>query len=136
MTKLDKIHLAWGLLFVGVFLWSGTHMKAGFPELYHGDDTVRMLYRSAHIYILFSALLNLALAGSGDDLSRGVRGWIQGISSLALMGASVLILVEFLKVSQQVELHRPLVFWGVVLSLVATVFKLGARLVTPRAVRR
>ncbi|MBK8802265.1 MAG: hypothetical protein IPN71_09465 [Fibrobacteres bacterium] len=132
MTKLDKTHLTWGILFVGVFLWSGTQMKVGFPELYHGDDAVRMLYRSAHIYILFSALLNLALAGGGDDLVRGIRGWIQGISSLALMGGSVLFLVEFLQVADRMQPHRPVVFWGVVLSLAGIVFKLGARLARSR----
>lgn len=131
MTKIDKVHLVWGILFVGVFLWSGTHMKAGFPELYHGDHAVRMLYRSAHIYILFSALLNLAHAGAGNELVRGARGWIQGISSLALMGANVLFLAEFLNIPDRMVEHRDLVFWGVVLSLSATVFKLGVRLTGP-----
>jgi len=131
MTKIDNAHLVWGILFLGVFLATGGYMKTGFPGLYHGDDAVRMLYRSAHIYILFSALLNLAHAAGGNKLDRSLRGWIQGVSSVALMGSSVLFLLCFLNETARMELQRPFAFWGVVSTLSATILKLGVRLSIP-----
>jgi hypothetical protein len=47
-------HRAAGFLFVAVFLATGVYMKTQFPDAYHGDPGMRMMIRSAHVYILLS----------------------------------------------------------------------------------
>jgi hypothetical protein len=58
---LRTIHLLVGLIFVAVFLLTGQYMDRYLGHLQTTPDTQRMLYRSTHIYLLWSALLNLTL---------------------------------------------------------------------------
>ena len=57
-----RLHLVVGFTFAAVFAATGAYMRVGFPELHGGDNVVRMMYRSAHVYILLGALLNLGVA--------------------------------------------------------------------------
>lgn len=67
-----------------------------FPDLYAEDETVRYLFRSRHVYILFSSLINILL---GLYLSRsqsplGAR--LQFLGSLLLLAAPLLHIAAFL----------------------------------------
>ncbi len=55
------LHLLFGILGLVAFLFTGQFMDRRLDHLVGMPDGPRALYRSGHIYILFSALLNLLL---------------------------------------------------------------------------
>jgi len=54
-------HLVFGLVVFIVFAVTGSHMRADFPDKEIIPQELRLLMRSRHIYILFSALIHLTL---------------------------------------------------------------------------
>jgi len=55
------VHLIFGILLFFVFTTTGSYMRADFPDKDAIPQELRLLMRSRHIYILFSALIHLAL---------------------------------------------------------------------------
>jgi hypothetical protein len=56
-----RLHLLCGVLGLAIFLATGQYMDRWLNHLDGMPDGPRALYRSGHIYILFSASLNLLL---------------------------------------------------------------------------
>ena len=54
-------HLIFGLVLFIVFTQTGEYMRVDFPDKDAISQELRILMRSRHIYILFSALIHLAL---------------------------------------------------------------------------
>jgi MFS family permease len=117
-SRMAGFHILWALAFVAVFLATGMYMRARFPEMYQGDATMRMLFRSAHIYILFAALANLAI-GSYLTPRSGWRAPLQVCSSLALIAAPVVFTGAFFFEPAPERLDRPISFCGVSLMSAA-----------------
>jgi hypothetical protein len=55
------LHLILGLLLFVVFVTTGKYMRIDFPDKDAISPELRILMRSRHIYILFSALIHLSL---------------------------------------------------------------------------
>src|SRR5262245_29936897 len=92
---LRKVHFAVGLLGVLAFLATGAYMKAGFPDLYAGNEVLRYLYRSNHVYILLASLINVAL---GVHLAPPVPGWratVSLVGSVLALAAPVVLCFAF-----------------------------------------
>ena len=108
-----RFHAVWAGLFVAVFLATGQYMQAAFPNLYEGDETMRMLYRSAHVYILLAAFINGALA---IDLRsrRGARGWFQRVGCALVAASPVIFLLAFFVEPAPGRHDRPFVLCGVI----------------------
>ena len=90
-----RLHLAVGLLTVVAFLITGQFMGHHTPPMAALSDSVRLLFRSRHIYILASGLVNLVL---GLYLQRHTRGWrrvVQAIGSGFLIASPALLIVAF-----------------------------------------
>ena len=88
-----RAHLVVGLGFVAVFISTGIFMRLRFPAAYEGDATMRMLYRSAHIYILLSALMNVvagihmpAPSGRLQRIGSMLLGYYDATSKLRYAG--------------------------------------------------
>ena len=58
---MNWVHLVFGLLLFFIFTTTGSYMRADFPDKDAIPQELRVLMRSRHIYILFSALIHLAL---------------------------------------------------------------------------
>jgi hypothetical protein len=58
---MSLFHLIFGILIFIVFLVTGKFMRVDFPDKEVIPQDLRILMRSRHIYILFSALLHLLL---------------------------------------------------------------------------
>lgn len=125
-----KLHLWWGILFVGVFLATGVYMRVRFPEAHRDDMGMRMMFRSAHVYILLSALLNMVL---GAHLSPAEQGWRRvaerTASALLVASPAVFTAAFFIEPAPQ-RLDRPLALAGLILAV------LGTLLHTASAARR
>ena len=83
------LHKLTGVLTVLIFLGTGAYMRLNGPELFKSDPTVRMMFRSNHIYILMAGLINIGI-GSYFILSQQRRRRI-----LQLIGSTFLLLAPF-----------------------------------------
>ena len=101
-------HLIFGITVVIVFVLTGQYMDRYLQHLEYTPDLQRMLYRSRHIYILLSGLLNL---GIGTYFDYGPRRWrrvLQVIGSLLIVTATVLFILAFIYEPPRASLNTPL----------------------------
>ena len=82
-------HLLVGVLGVLVFLATGLYMRANFPALYAGNETLRYMYRANHVYLLLASLVNIAL---GVYLVVPGTGWK---ARLSRVGSGLVLLAPF-----------------------------------------
>lgn len=101
------------------FLLTGQYMDRVHDHLTGMPDGPRLLYRSAHIYLLFAALLNLLL-GAYLRLAdhRGVR-MLQQSASVVLLTLPVLFTVAFFREPALAGLERPWARPAIYLSVAA-----------------
>lgn len=118
-------HLVLGLALFVVFLITGQYMRADFPDKEAIGQDLRLLMRSRHIYILFSAFVHLAL---GVYLVLRPRFWQRAVQ---IAGSAVLVLsssflvsawyIETYAVGQFSDISRNGIYaalWGIGLHLI------------------
>jgi hypothetical protein len=109
---MKKIHLIFGVAVVIVFLLTGQYMDKHFHHLMGMSDAPRLLYRTRHIFILFSGLLNL---GIGAYFSHRTEVWqraMQLLGSLLIFAASILFVIAFFHEASRGDLRTPLSHYG------------------------
>jgi hypothetical protein len=116
------MHAAAGVLFLLVFLGTGFYMHARFPGAYREDPAIRMMFRSTHIYILFSALINILLGAHSMPPPIRWRRALQTAGSAFLLASPFLFTAAFFIEPQRRDLGRTLTLPGVVLSLAGVLF--------------
>ena len=96
-----------GMVALVGFILTGQYMDRVHDHLTGMPDGPRLLYRSAHIYLLFAALLNLLL-GAYLRLAdhRAVRV-VQQAASVVLLTLPVLFTVAFFREPALAGLERP-----------------------------
>ena len=90
-----RLHFAVGVLTVADFLITGQLMRHHDPPMSALGDAARLLYRSRHIYILASGLVNLML---GIYLRMEAAGWRrtpQAIGSVLVLASAALLTAAF-----------------------------------------
>jgi hypothetical protein len=90
-----RLHLAVGVFTVIVFLITGQLMRHHTPPMVDLSDSVRLMFRSRHIYILAAGLVNLVL---GVYLQRQAGEWrrvVQTAGSAFLIASPALLVVAF-----------------------------------------
>jgi ABC-type Fe3+ transport system permease subunit len=102
-----RAHLLLGLVALAAFLGSGQYMDLAHNHLRGLDDATRLLFRSTHIYLLFAALLNLALGLYLVVEQPGWRRWCQRAGSALVLVAPLLLAVGFLTEPWLSGLDRP-----------------------------
>ena len=90
---MKRFHLIIGLTVVVIFLLTGQYMEYVHNRLL--PDGTRMLYRSRHIYLLLSGLLNLILGIYFVPLPRGWRRTIQIVGTILIVLSPGLLLAGF-----------------------------------------
>ena len=114
MRLLAQSHLIVGVVFFILFLLTGVYMTLNFPELYDGREEVRMMYRSTHIYLLMSALLNLM---AGNYLLRVEQTnflRLKKLASMLIVVTPPLFFAAFFVEPPVYAIERPISFWGVI----------------------
>ena len=107
-----KVHLAFGAVVILTFLLTGQYMDRVHNHLEGMPDGPRMLYRTRHIFILLSGLLNLGVGTylrARLDLWRRVCQWC---GSAMIMVASALFVAGFFYEPTLSDLETPLSHWG------------------------
>jgi hypothetical protein len=92
-----RLHLAIGLAGLVAFLATGAFMRLHHPALVEIDGGTRMLYRSRHVYLLLSGLLNLALGTYSRLSERTWRRGFQSVGSCLVLAAPPLLLAAFVR---------------------------------------
>ena len=122
-----RLHLAVGAAALVAFVLTGQYMDRVHAHLDGMADAPRMLYRSAHIYLLFASLINLLLGvylrAAGDAVGR----LLQLAGSVALLATPVLFAIAFFTEPALDELVRPWARPAIYLSLAGTLAHVVAR---------
>ncbi|HSJ32551.1 MAG TPA: hypothetical protein VK933_14015 [Longimicrobiales bacterium] len=120
------LHLAVGAFGILLFLATGLFMDRRLDHLRGMADAPRALYRSAHIYILFSALLNVTLGGYVRVVRSRPGVILQLAGSFLMVGALALFAYGFFRETPLGDVERPMVrmgivwsFWGALLHAIA-----------------
>jgi hypothetical protein len=93
-NPMRKAHLTAGLLTVLVFLITGQFMRHHQPPMATLSDAARLMFRSRHIYILASGLVNLMLGLYATRMARW-RGVVQIIGSALVAISPMFLMVAF-----------------------------------------
>jgi hypothetical protein len=125
---LRGLHILVGTLGLIAFLETGQFMDRSLDHLAGMPDAPRALYRSAHIYILFAALLHLVLgtyvASAGPRLPR----FVQYLGSVLLVGALACFVHGFYIETPAASVERPVTRTGIELSLAGVLLHVAAGL--------
>jgi hypothetical protein len=114
-----RLHLIVGLLGIVAFLLTGQYMDRVHAHLDGMADGPRMIYRSAHIYLLFASLLNVFLGGYFRSAAQRNGRILQWMASAAILVLPVLFLLAFFREPSVPDLVRPWARPAIYLSLFA-----------------
>jgi hypothetical protein len=127
MQHLRAIHLGLGILGIVAFVLTGQYMGIFLAGLEGMPDGPRLLYRTSHLYLMWSSLLNLTVGYYFAPASGRNAKWVQAFSSALLLLGPPLILTGFFIESPANDLDRVFSSWanyfalgGVILHIVAT----------------
>ena len=118
------LHLIFGILVFIVFVTTGKYMRIDFPDKDIIPQDLRLLMRSRHIYILFSALIHMML---GVYLQMRPQIWrksLQYFGSFLLAVSSGLLLWGFIFETYFTQHFSDISRNGIYLSLAGVGFHL------------
>ncbi len=119
MKLLKKLHFYLGILLILVFILTGQYMHHFHSHLENMSDGPRMLYRSAHIYIFLSSLLNIMFGVYLIKFNQHHKIIIQYITSIIILISPFLLLIGFFLEPQLLDLERPYSRIGIYSLLIA-----------------
>ncbi|MGD8925205.1 MAG: hypothetical protein PVG20_00055 [Thioalkalispiraceae bacterium] len=107
MLVIKRIHFWAGIAGILIFILTGQYMSLYHNHLQGMADGPRMLYRSAHIYLLLASIINLVVGIYLQSESIIRFRLLQFITSGMLLLSPALILAGFFIEPQLTELTRP-----------------------------
>ena len=90
-----RFHLAAGIAAIAGFLITGQFMRHHTPPLAEMSDSVRLMLRSRHIYILGAGLTNLMLGLYFQGRSQAWPRIVQAAGSTLVLASPALLLTAF-----------------------------------------
>jgi hypothetical protein len=127
MPILKPLHLIVGIAGIVVFVLTGQYMAIFLHGLGDLPDGPRLLYRTSHLYLMWSSLVNLLVGVYFVTATAKSARIMQGIASALLLAGPPLILTGFFLESPTNNLARPFCGWanyfalaGVILHVVAS----------------
>jgi len=93
-SPMRRLHLVIGVLTVVIFLITGQLMGHHKPPMTTMDNATRLMFRSPHIYILASGLVNVML-GLYMRRQGGWRRIVQVIGSALVVASPAILVVAF-----------------------------------------
>lgn len=127
MTRWTAIHLAVGVAGVIAFVLTGQYMHWVHDHLRGMPEAQRLYFRSTHIYLMWSALLNLLAAGGAAVPARVVLRAVQHLASAAIVAGPFLLCVSFFFEPYNTELVRPAARWAIYLALAGVLARVAAQ---------
>lgn len=115
---MKRFHLIFGVVILLAFLLTGQYMDRVHEHLRNMPDGPRMLYRTRHIFILFSGLLHLGIGTYFRSRGDTTRRLLQVLGSVLVTIASVLFIIAFFYEPHLTQLYAPLSKAGVIMIAV------------------
>ncbi len=112
-----RLNLIVGIAGCVAFVATGVWMKVSLPGDFNDDLLGRMMHRSAHIYILLSAMLNLLVTTQ----RAASRPRLASIGAGMIAAAPVIFLTAFIVEPMATRPARPICLLGVVFSIAGTI---------------
>lgn len=119
--NLRLIHQLTGIITMLAFIASGVYMASVFPDIYRSNEIIRFLFRSSHIYILLSGLLNLGLAGYVTLSEVKWRRRCQIIGTTLIIPATIMLIAAFFYEPANILKDKPLTMPAIVLLFLGTI---------------
>jgi hypothetical protein len=134
MHALKPVHLIVGVVGIIAFVLTGQYMGIFLQGLAGMPDGPRLLYRSSHLYLMWSSLLNLVIGYYFvAAASQGAR-IAQGIASALLLAGPPLILIGFFVESPANDFDRVFCGWANYFALGGTLLHVvSSRTLKPNA---
>ena len=131
---MSYFHLIFGILLFVVFTITGRYMRADFPDKDEIDQTLRILMRSRHIYILLSSLIHITLGIYLQLRPVLAQKLFQIAGSIVLVVSSLLLFWAFVVETYYLQGYSSYSRDGLYLSLAGVVLHLigGMKLPTKR----
>ena len=121
---MKKLHLLVGIVGTIVFLATGMYMRIRLNGLTGMEDLPRMMFRSSHIYLLLTSLINLSIGLYQSSVASWSR--LQWTGSILVLIAPLLMLIAFFNEPALHSFERPFagpgvyaVFAGMALHFIA-----------------
>jgi magnesium-transporting ATPase (P-type) len=130
---MKRAHLFFGIVIFIIFLVTGRFMRWDFPDKEMIPPEFRMLMRSRHIYIFFSALLHFLLGFYLQIHSQTRRKILQIAGSFFLFAASVLLVWAFVHETYSARDFSDVSRYGLYLTLSGVILHLLANVWIKRA---
>ena len=121
-------HLIFGILLFIVFAVTGKFMRIDFPDKEAIPQELRLLMRSRHIYILFSALIHLVLGTYYQVGKQTAAKILQYSGSVSLTAASLFLVWAFVSETYTLQHFSDISRNGIYLSLVGVGLHLLTRI--------
>ena len=112
MKHLPRLHFWVGVLGLLAFLATGLYMHHVLNHLDGMADGPRLLFRSAHIYLMLSATLNLVMGVYRVPTARRMHPLLHYIVSTLILLSPWIMLAGFFIGAQANTLSRPLIQIG------------------------
>jgi predicted membrane protein len=123
-----KLHLIFGILLFVVFLTTGRFMRWDFPDKEIIPQELRILMRSRHIYILFSACIHILLGVYFKTQTQNWRKYLQTLASFLLIAASFVLVYGFIYETYQTQHFSDVSRNGIYLTLAGTILHVIANI--------
>ena len=130
MKSLKALHLYYGIIGIFLFLLSGQYMGIVHSQLAGMADGPRMLYRSAHIYLLLLSVIHLMIGVYLQPNQNQLNRIVQGIISLLLFLAPILVMIGFFTEAKLAGLTRPYTLYSMYAIFTVVVIVLLNLLIT------
>ena len=121
-------HLIFGIVLFIVFTQTGSFMRADFPDKDAISQELRLLMRSRHIYILFSALIHIVLGVYFQTRERTPAKILQYSGSAFLTAASMLLVWAFVTETYSLQHFSDISRNGIYMSLAGVALHLFAKI--------
>ena len=119
-----RLHLIFGVLVFVAFVITGRYMRVDFPDKDIIPQELRLLMRSRHIYILFSALIHISLGVYFQIRPEMWQRVLQYFGSFLLVLSSGLLLWGFIFETYVTQHFSDISRYGIYTSLAGVGFHL------------
>ena len=131
-AQFRTLHLWIGILSIIAFLATGQYMDKVHAHLVGMEDGPRMLFRSTHLYILFTGLINLTLGLHRSPYGHSAARNLQALGSVLLLLVPILLTIGFFSEPFLTDFARPFTRPATYLAFGGGIFLLAAHLLNQR----
>jgi hypothetical protein len=124
MRTIKSIHFFTGIFGIVVFVLTGQYLAIFLHGLSDMPDGPRLLYRTSHLYLMWSSLLNLTIGVYFTAAATRNARVVQAIASALLLAGPPLILAGFFIESPANNIARPICGWANYFALAGTILHL------------